>query len=393
MAGIESRSTTIIQKGESDLVKQRAWVRTISEGLGISPLESLRRIRRNNSLPLEEIVVLHWPNHFDDGTASFFYESEAEKVLPRFNANIVLLAEASPNFEGPRGLRPSLVTQKNILSISEVPPEKKAYFEDWLRKKHGTIVSCLINLRLTASITERRPFGTDFSEEDVKNGICISQKMDPPTAGAIGVVWGRGAFSNDGRILEVKGSPEKYKDFFEFGVRDVFERAFNFQFNKRVRTEPLLAISYGSKAVGEYFTKKLKFPLNDEQRVISGLTEAIINADEESQDEFLSYFLASTGSFSPTTGAITISDISKPFLGDVSRLINARVTKKGSPVMTHKGTNNLGICTIPSMELYILGYLDKNPELREKAKDYFHNRLGRLAKYYLEKQYDLDAVD
>ncbi len=105
------------EKGK-EIPVEKEWVQKVAKGLDISEFEAFKIIRRNNSLPIVEMVNLPYREEFEDGSNTYFFSSEDTFVYPRLNANTVLLAKASPGFDGPVGPRPTLASQENILSIS-----------------------------------------------------------------------------------------------------------------------------------------------------------------------------------------------------------------------------------------------------------------------------------
>lgn len=75
------------------------WANIVSKGLGISKKEALMKIYHNNFYPVSERVQDHF-------------------AYPRLNENASLLAQASADFQGPRGKRPRLASLINILMMS-----------------------------------------------------------------------------------------------------------------------------------------------------------------------------------------------------------------------------------------------------------------------------------
>jgi hypothetical protein len=391
----------------SETQRMAIWANILAHGLGITPEEAYRRIRRNNASPIEEVEKVWTRDSFIDGSRSFVPESTPKVVYPRFNANAVLLAQASPGFEGPRGRRPSLASASNILRISGVTEKQLCDYGVKFNKTSRGIGKFLRELNLTGANPNGAPKGVEFSADDIRNGIYIPKEVDVATARAIGIVYGDGVLRTDNSGNILLHSPARNRGFYEESVRQAFEVAFNFSSDREVRTHhkgakgkfgayDFVRLTYGSKAVGGYFINHLGFPTSVEVRRETGLPTQIMKADKQVQDEFLRYFLAATVAFDDTgAGGIAISDVSKSLLKDVDTLIRARVTKPPASLRirhrAHGDNDNymLSFSTIPSMELYVQGFFNANPRLKAEAGTFWNNRLGFRALKYLKERYDI----
>lgn len=357
-----------------------SWTKIIAKNLGISEREAQARIDRNNALPIEEKI--------------------GERViLTRFDVNASLLASASPNFMGPRGPRPSLVSAERVFNLSNFTSWQKDKYFKRFKEEFGGMRNILLNLGLTASNPRFAPKGIEFSDDDMRYGIYIPEEIDIPTAQAIGLTYGNGTFGNGANL--VLASTLKNEEFYRNTVRSVFENAFNFLPDQEIKyaenknpayTEKeimRLRLHYGSKAVRTYFENYINFPLNKDQRKNSGISDKVKNMDRKLQDEFLKYFLALTLAFDQNDGFMRISDKSRPLLEDIGNMVKERVTKK-SINLTHNGTSSfvLSIGTTPTMELYILGYLDINPGIKKRAElRYLNGKIPIKSLTHLRKTY------
>jgi hypothetical protein len=367
------------------------WANIMARGLGITAEEAYKRIRRNNALPIEEVERASGVGAFSTGIGTVVY--------PRFSANAVLLAQASPDFEGPRGRRPSLVSLANILRVSGVTERQAVDFGAKLARASGGIVNLLRELDLSAANPKSVPEGVEFSAEDMKNGIYIPKKVDIATARAIGIAFGDGFISSIRPGAIQLHSSMTNGCLYEGVIQKVFEEAFNFRSDRKAlivhspangkyRESDSVGLAYSSKAVGGYFVNHLGFPTSAEVRRETGLPPQIMEAEKTIRDEFLKYFLATAIAFDDTgAGGIVISNASAPLLRDIESLIRARVTKQS---ITHRQReNSFGLClsTIPSMELYVQGFLDANSRLNAEAAEFWDRRMGSRALSYLERTY------
>lgn len=349
----------------------------ISNNTGYQENEVLRIINNNNKLPLVE----------NDGHITTF---------TRFIAHMSLLAQGSPGFSGPRGYRPSLVSIKNISSLSNISVRKaKAYFEEFKGKTKNIESVLLDHLRLTASNPDYSPKGVKFSSDDIRSGIFIPKTIDKPTAQALGIIYGNGTLGN--RTNLALTSALVNDDFYKNTVRQTLEEAFNFLPNQEIaypkhsfseKKFTGLRLNYCSKALQTFLTEYLGYPKNKAQKRKYGISEKIKNADKKVQDEFLKYFLASCISFDPNTGRVKTSNISEQVLKNIEVMVNERVTKHSTNICPNgKSAHTLSVSTIPTMELYLLGFLNENPRIKKEVENYFTTRLGKKTAPYLEKKY------
>lgn len=344
-----------------------SWAKTLSKDLETSESEIQKIINRNNTLPLEE--------------------REGKTVIfTRFHANASLLAQASLKFRGPRGPRPYLVSQTNVLDISNLTSNQMVEYRLRLKQVDGDINDVLRQLKLTASNISNAPEGVKFSHEDARNGIYIPKKIDIQTAQALGITFGNGMIEfKHGLVLTSKLIN---KEFYEHCVRNVFQNAFNFSSDQKIRPVPMkgayskkeyivLFLEYGSEALKTYLKNHLGFPQNRDERKKTGLPEEIKNMDDALQDEFLKYFLASAMAFRQKRGIITIHDVSKPLLEDVETMIKMRIKKHSPGILPDEGAYSLCINMIPTRELYALGFLNENPRIKKDAENYFSKHPGK----------------
>jgi hypothetical protein len=356
------------------------WIKVISQGLGITEDEARKRLERNNKLPIKENEKIYSVEDFKDGTRSVLFTGEDSVVVyPRFNANAVLLAQVSPHYEGPRGPRPSLASASNILRISDLPKTQTITYGVELRQNAGGISKLLLELKLSASNPGRVPEGVEFSNEDIRHGIYIPRAIDKPTSRALGVAYGNGNLSGGAQLL--LSAQIENREFYKGPVRQVFEEAFN--------GYESLYLTYGSKALSTYLLNYHGFPKSRDERRKTGISESLKNIRGEFQDEFLKYYLAAAVVFNREDALVRISDVSKPLLRDVEAMIKTRVTKDS--ISFRKGVMGenylLSLSTIPSMELYVRGFLNVNPRIREEAERYWNEKLGGRAAKYLERTY------
>ena len=376
------------------------WIKVISQGLGITEDEARKRLERNNKLPIEENEKIYSAEDFKDGTRSVLFAGEDSVVVyPRFNANAVLLAQVSPHYEGPRGPRPSLASASNILRISDLPRTQTITYGVELRQNAGGISKLLLELKLSASNPGRVPEGVEFSNEDVRHGIYIPRAIDKPTSRALGVAYGNGNLSGGGQLL--LSAQTENREFYKGPVRQVFEEAFNFPPDQNVRTVKhrgtilakngyeSLYLTYGSKALSTYLLNYHGFPKSRDERRKTGISESLKNIRGEFQDEFLKYYLAATVAFDKGDALVRVSDVSAPILRDIETMIRARITKDSISFREGVMGENylLSLSTIPSMELYVRGFLNVNPRIREEAERYWNEKLGGRAAKYLERTY------
>lgn len=374
------------------------WSHIIAEGLNISPEEAYKRIRRNNSLPIEEVEKVWGRDDFKDGSRSFSIGHDETVVYPRFNANAVLLAQASPDFHGPRGPRPELASASNILRVSGITQKQHVDYGMKLRQTTGGIANYLIELDLSASNPKGAPAGVEFSIEDIKSGIYIPRSIDKATARALGLIYGNGNLGSGG-VLTLSTAPGN-KHLYEGMVQQTMENAFNFTnrdafvYHQTSGHWPKgydsIRLNYGSKAVATYLMRHLGFPGSRSERREAGVSNRIMQADKPIQDEFLKFFLAATAAFDDTgSGLLRINDVSQLILADVEKLISERVTKHSISQRQHPMGNhyNLSLSTIPSMELFVQGYFNANPKLKSEGHDFWDKRLGFRAQGYLERTY------
>lgn len=334
------------------------------------------KIRKNNTLPAIE-------------------EYGEVVAFPRFYENALLLARASPGFYGPRGLRPSLVTLKNILELSDLSPGIRVH----LKKHLGGFNNILLHeLEITASNPGEAPKEVKFSNSDIREGIYIPPEIDKPTAQALGIIYGNGNLGNNTDL--VLSSKKTNNDFYQHIVRRIFEEAFNFSRNRDIKTPErinpefvnkksiTLRMTYSSNALRTYLANDINFPKNRTERIEMGLSEKINNMDKTLQDEFLKYFFACAATFHRQDGTIIIYDISEPILKDLELMINSRIK---TPVKTRpegkRNTYVLFIPRFPAMELYLLGFLSENPRIKDEAETYLSTKLGRKARSFLRKNY------
>jgi hypothetical protein len=243
-----------------------------------------------------------------------------------------------------------------------------------------------------------------YSKHDRQEGVRVPRKLDRYTAAALGIAYGCGYFNDPYFILS---SPNINSDFFHNSVGQVFTKAFGLPLRnpKSYLTEKqfgdgTLVIQYGSQAITSFLLDYLGFPRNRKEKKGSddksgmSIPDCIKIADEKEQNEFLKYFLASTiTSFTFRDGFI-IHSVSKKLLQDIQELINARVSKKvgksnpnNESKGNHKNTHRLIVGRTPAMELFVSGYLDVNPTVRNKAETCFRGNLGPQTRALLEENY------
>ncbi len=361
--------------------RERLWAKLLSNG---NETDMLNKIRRNNSLPLEELAT----------------ENVGEGVIyPRFNANATLLAQASPDYHGPRGPRPSFASAFNLLHLSGMGRRDTVLWGIKLSQAAGGIDEFLIDRKITASNLKYAPDGVEFSHDDIRNGVYVPNRIDAPVARALGVVYGDGNISGN-LLLTTAG---ENMEFYESVVRKVFEEAFNFFSDQDVRSYETASkftgneyasihLTYSSKALRSYLENYIGFPVSREDRRKAGLSERIKNLNADLRDEFLKYFLASTVAFDDDRGLTRISDVSKKMLYDIRDLVDEKVTKKSLGVRQRASDDTLvlSLSTVPAMELWAQGLLGENPRIKRKIEGYLKDgKPGFRAKNYIADHYGI----
>lgn len=370
--------------------RENLWADVISEGLRITTDEARRRLKRNNGLPIEEAETIYGPK-------------SKITVYPRFNANASLLAQASAS-KGPRGDRPFLASASNILRISDITQRQVIQYGMKLRQIAGGISEYLVFLQVTASNPKTALPGIDFSDDDIRSGIYIPKNIDKATSAALGVIYGNGSMSNGGSLLLT--TRKRNLDFYRNSVRRIFEYAFNFLPDRDIRIVTsrstisssdydTIHLNYSSKALRTYLSSVHHFPKSREERRETGLSDTIKNISRELQDEFLKYFLASTAAFDTGKALTRINDVSEYLLRDIEDMLRLRLTSDSISFRDRAmgGGYTLSLSTIPSMELYVLGFLNENPVVKRDVETYWNEKLGNRAAKYLERVYGKEFLE
>ncbi|MFH1106113.1 MAG: hypothetical protein V1731_02800 [Candidatus Aenigmatarchaeota archaeon] len=361
--------------------RERLWAKLLSDG---NEENTLNKIRRNNSLPLEESTGV---------------KEGGGIVYPRFNANASLLAQSSPDYHGPRGSRPSFASAFNLLHLSGMGRRDTVLWGIKLSRAAGGIDEFLLDRKITASNMKYAPDGVEFSHDDIRNGVYVPNRIDAPVARALGVVYGDGNISGN-LLLTTAG---ENLEFYESVVRKVFEEAFNFFSDQNINSYrnaskftgneyASVHLTYSSKALRSYLENHIGFPVGREDRRNADLSRKIKDLSDDLRDEFLRYFLASTVAFDDEKGLTRISDVSKKVLYDIRDLIDGKITKKSMTVRQRASddTLTLSLSTVPSMELWAQGLLGENPRIKRKIEGYLKDgKPGFRARNYIADHYGI----
>ena len=360
----------------SKAYRDTLWVDLISQNVGIPTKEAAARIAAVRSQPFSETEEVWYKNQFrGDGSFSYHFFRSAVEVYSGLNAAGSLLTLASPNHEGPRGLRPSLVSLSNILKLHCLDNQQAEAYKKRFRSAFRSVGDFLLDRMLTAS----NPLGrrADFSEEDIRKGVHIPSPLDPPATAALGIIYGRGTLDQNHLIFSFG---KRDGEFFRKSVRQTFSEAFNFPEDKEVaesdgtnifsRKESVLwTLKYTSSALGNLLRR-----IKQE----GGLSTFIMDTEPELQDSFLQYYLGASASFSKHQGeALNLFSKSLPLLEDVKKLLQKRVAfdlPKPHPTSWSPDSHVLEVSKIPTGELFFQGYLDVNSRIREAAERYWHTK-------------------
>jgi RNA polymerase sigma factor (sigma-70 family) len=361
--------------------KKRNWPNIIAQGLGITEEEAQRIITRNNKLPVGEYVA-----------------EEDQWVYPRFNANTSLLAHASPGFYGPRGLRPSLVSEINLFEISGIPANSTNYKK--FRKALDRISDYLLELGLTASSPDDHiSDGISFNGHDIRRGIYIPRGVDRKAAQALGVAFADGSLGVGQNGLSL-WTESKNAEFYDSSVRKAFEEGFNFSSDTPVKKTEFqtekssdgyskLKISYASLALINYL-KGLGFPIDRAARSEIGLPEAIKSAEKDTAYDFLRFFLGAKVSVHMSWGSLEVGSgaFGKHYLEDVLDILQAQTKTRFLELgLSRREKPRIFIWRETAIELMLLGLLDTNPRIKREMDQFFIKHLGPRIKYRLEKLY------
>lgn len=378
--------------------RKRLWVSLFSEKLEISEEEAERKIDRNNSKPIWEIL---------DGSGYPAYQVKPKyhhnhippnclRVFPRINANTMLLAQLSKG--GPMGDRPIYVSLENIARISLLDEDSKR-IDNWRRilsRDWHSATEVLTELKLTASNPNWAPEGVEFSSEDVRKGVCIPTSLNKPTMQSLGIIYAKGCISKDQYTLRITGTM-KDKEFYEDVVRRKMEEVFNLSQDEIYiysRTSRFsgnqyntLRLSYISKALATYLLNCIKFPSSDNEKKETGISEKIKSS--RYIGEFLNSYLACNArskiSENNQSISICINDTSKPVLEDVQGMLIllSKLQKPSIALSPRKGSDSsytLELSTISALELYFSGRLNENPRVKVTAEDYLNRHgIGKIA--------------
>ncbi len=367
--------------------RHELWVNIVSDNLGISMAEAEALIRKNNSLPVWEIL------------------REGEDH-PRFNANAGLLAKLSEDYRGPRGPRPVFVSLENIARISLDVPSRVAYWRKRLGQSLEPLGKQLVDLGMSASNPNSAPDGVKFEYDDVRRGVYITPLMDSETASALGIIFSDGYLAK-GTLRLTGGS--KDAEFYNSVVIPAMDNAFNLlQDDLYDYTQPsgfsgkdytFFRLTYSSTALATYLTSQFDFRQSEEERRMAGLPERIKSKDFAAyRRTFLKYFLAASSGTNTSEDnqslGVAVPDVSKPMLEDIGELVEDFVERHSVALIKVRGTDSyrLSISTVPALELYFSGMLNVNPRIKAGVERYLENcGIGRRAYKHLRNLYGDDV--
>lgn len=388
--------------------RRELWTRIVSENLGISLAEAGTLIRRNNSLPVWEIIdendertyLLPDENHLSERVRK-------NKIYPRFNANAVLLARLSQDYRGPRGSRPIFASLENIARISSDAPSRVSYWRKSLGRNWEPLGRQLIDLKVSASNPDNVPDGVRFEYDDVRRGVYITPSMDEETAGALGIIFSDGSLVR-GTLRLTGGS--KDEKFYNDVVIPSMNNAFNLlQEDLYDYTQPsgfsgndytFFRLAYSSTALTTYLRSQFDFRQSEEERKTKGFPDRIKSKGFAAYREtFLKHFLAASSgtNICEDIGSLSVivPDVSKPLLEDIGELVEGFVERRSIALIKIRGAGSykLSISTVLALELYFSGMLDVNPRIKARVEWYLENcGTGRRAYRHLQNLYG-DAVE
>jgi len=235
-------------------------------------------------------------------------------------------------------------------------------------------------------------FEVPYSRQDLEKGIKVPSVIDKEAAATLGLAYGCGHFN--GRYFRLH-SPVANAEFFNDVVGQSFNKTFNlplrksrFNLSDTQKGKGSLTIQYQSLALSSYLLNHHDFPKNRQEKRQTGLSPFIKKAPKEEQDEFLKYFLAVAVNFFGRVGKTEINSVSEPLLYDIQELINARISKQlANPDRRSVGSFVLRIGILPTAELFLLGYLNENPEIKERVEAFFTQKVesNTKTKRHLER--------
>ena len=135
--------------------------------------------------------------------------------------------------------------------------------------------------------------------------------------------------------------------------------------------------------------RHIGFPVGRQERRAKGLSPKIKTLSPELQDEFLKYFLAASAVFDWNQALLLMADVSGVLLEDVAQMIRARVSKESISFRGGAMADDsiLSLSTIPTLELFLLGFLGVNHRKKSQVEDYWQNRVKSRAYGYLKRTY------
>jgi hypothetical protein len=148
-------------------------------------------------------------------------------------------------------------------------------------------------------------------------------------------------------------------------------------------------MTYASKALRTYLLRYIGFPEGRDERRQIGISPKVKELPKDLQDEFLKFFIGAAAFFDWNQGLLRFSDVSRHIVDDIEAMVRARVTKDSISVREGAIEDRfvLSASTIPSMELYHLGFLSANERIKRQAGVYWSERVGSRAYGYIRRMY------